>query len=164
MIVSLICAMAENRVIGRDNTIPWRLSGDLKHFKATTLGHHVIMGRKTFESLRKPLPERTNVVVSRNPNYDKPGAVAQPSLEAALSLAQAAGDTEAFIAGGAQIYATGLALADRIWLTRVAATVSGDTLFPEFPTESWSLTTKSEHSADEKNEFDYVVCLYDRVR
>ena len=164
MIVSLICAMAENRVIGRDNTIPWRLSGDLKHFKATTLGHHVIMGRKTFESLRKPLPERTNVVVSRNPNYDKPGAVAQPALEAALSLAQAAGDTEAFIAGGAQIYATGLALADRIWLPRVAATVSGDTLFPEFPTASWSLTTKSEHSADEKNEFDYVVCLYDRVR
>ena len=164
MIVSLICAMAENRVIGRDNTIPWRLSGDLKHFKATTLGHHVIMGRKTFESLRKPLPDRTNVVVSRNPKYDKPGAVAQPSLEAALSLAETAGDAEAFIAGGAEIYAAGLALADRIWLTRVAATVEGDTLFPEFSPESWSLETQSEHLADEKNEFDYVVCRYDRVR
>jgi dihydrofolate reductase len=133
--ISLIVAMAHNRVIGKDNGMPWHLPADLKHFKAVTLGKPVIMGRKTFESIGKALPKRRNLVVSRNPDYQAPGCEVIHSLEAALALVKDV--PEVCIIGGAQLFEEALPQADRLYLTFIDLHVEGDTFFPDWNTIHW---------------------------
>ena len=152
--------MAENRVIGVDNTLPWRLPADLKHFRRLTTGHHVIMGRRNYESIGKPLPERTNIVVTRNRDYRAPGCVIAHSLEEALEHAQT--DPEIFVIGGAEIYHQAFARADRLYLTLVHASVTGDTYFPEFAADRWNEISRERHEADDKNPYPYSFLVYDR--
>jgi dihydrofolate reductase len=160
----MIAALSSNGVIGRDDTVPWRLSTDLKRLKALTMGHHVIMGRKTFETLPRPLPGRTNVVITRSTDYKPEGAVVVHSLEDAIRLAADAGDAEPFIVGGAEIYDLAMHRADRMYLTRVHAEVEGDTVFPDFDDVSeWRLTDAEHFEADEKNQYPYSFLTYDRL-
>lgn len=152
MRLSLIAALAENRVIGRDGELPWRLSADLRRFKRLTMGHHLLVGRKTFESIGRPLPGRIMVVLSRR-GVELPEGVRQAgSLEAAVAIARESGDDEAFVAGGGAVYAQALPLADRLYLTRVEASYAGDVLFPAFDETSWRLLESERHPADERNE------------
>jgi len=146
MIVSLIVAMAENRVIGMDGKMPWHLPGELELFKRRTMGKPVIMGRKTWESLGRALPGRANIVITRQPGYLAPGGHAAASLSAALALAEdlAGGAIEAMIIGGAEIYAQALPLARRIYLTEVHAAPEGDVLFPEFDPAEWRETERRD--------------------
>jgi dihydrofolate reductase len=151
--LSLIAALGENRVIGVDNSMPWHLPGDFKYFKATTLGKPIIMGRKTWDSLGRPLPGRLNIVVSRQAGLVLEGAEVYPSLEAAVvraeEWAQAQGVDELMLIGGAQLYAQGLAQADRLYLTRVALSPEGDAWFPEFDLKEWTLVSNVENPAVE---------------
>jgi len=159
---SLIVAVSSNGVIGRDGDLPWHLPADLKHFKRTTMGHHLIIGRRTWDELGKPLPGRTMVVVTRSRRFAPEGAQVVRSVERALELA--AEDDEPFIGGGSQIYRIALArdLVDRIYLTRIHADVEGDTHFPDFDLDKWEPVSEEHHEADEKNEFDYSFLVYER--
>ena len=152
--------MAENRVIGRDNALPWRLPSDMKHFKELTIGHTVIMGRKTYDSMGQPLVERRNVVISRDPDLAYDGAEVVSSLDDALGLA--AGEQEVFVAGGAEIYRLALPRADRLYLTVVHTTVEGDTHFPQFDTEEWQLAEDVRHESDERHQCAFSFRLYHR--
>ena len=164
MKLSLIAALATNNVIGRNNQVPWHLPTDLRRFKALTMGHHLIMGRRTFESVGRPLPGRVNVIITRNEDWTSEGVTIVHSLEEAVRLAANAGDEEAFIAGGAQIYELAMHRADRMHLTRVHAEVEGDTWFPEFDDVSeWHLTDAEHFDADEKNEYPFSFLTYDRA-
>jgi dihydrofolate reductase len=166
MKLSLICAMAENRVIGRNNSLPWHLSEDLKYFKASTMGHCIIMGRKTWESIGRPLPGRTSIVVSRNPDYQAEGAKVVQSLDEAIKLAESVaeidGREEAFVIGGAGLYAAALPKAQRFHLTRVHAEVEGDTYLEEFDESQWREVKRTEYSHDDSNPYDYSICLLER--
>ena len=153
-------AVAENGVIGKDNALPWRLPADLRRFKALTLGHTVIMGRKTFESIGKGLTGRRNLVVSRNPAFHPAGAERVPSPDAALAAAGDAGDV--FVIGGAEIYRQARPLADRIHLTLVHASPEGDTHFALPTSPDWRLVSTEPHGADEKHEFAFEFRTYDR--
>lgn len=148
---SIIVAMSLDRVIGRDNGLPWRLPEDLKRFKRLTLGHHLLVGRKTFESIGRPLPGREMVVITRRDDYRPEGVRLAHSIDEALGIASAAGDDEAFIGGGAEIFRATLDLADRIYLTLVRATIAGDTLFPEFDRESWTIIAQEDRDPDGAN-------------
>lgn len=163
MRISLIVAMSENRVIGREGQLPWRLSADLRRFKQLTMGHHLIMGRKTFESIGRVLPGRTSIVVTRQPGYRAQGVVVAPSLTDALRHAEQAGDDEAFVIGGGEIYRQILPATDRIYLTLVKAMVDGDTRFDELDYSAWKLVASEEHPADEKNAYNHSFRTYDRV-
>ncbi|MBP6641747.1 MAG: dihydrofolate reductase [Flavobacteriales bacterium] len=152
--------MARNRVIGRDSDLPWRLPDDMKFFQRTTIGHHVITGRKNYETIPpkyRPLKDRVNIVVTRNSNYAAPGAMVVHSLKAALELARTAGETEVFIIGGGQIYKEALEkeLVDRIYLTEVEADVEGDTTFPALDSRQWKEVSNELHPADERHEFAF---------
>ena len=162
MAVSLIVAVSENGVIGRDGGLPWRLSADLKHFKRTTMGHHLIIGRHTWDEVGQPLPGRVMVVVTRSRDLEAEGATIVHSLDEALEVAR--DDDEPFIGGGAHIYRMALAndLVDRIYLTRIHAEVEGDTIFPNFDLEMWELVSEEHHLADEKNEHPYSFLVYER--
>ena len=163
MKLSLIAALSNNNVIGRDNQVPWRLSTDLKRFKALTMGHHLIMGRKTYDSVGTPLPGRINVVITRQSGYAPQGVVVVHSLEEAVDFAQKAGETIAFIAGGAEIYRQSLHRAHRMDLTRVHAEVEGDTVFPDFDDVSeWQLTDSEHFEADARNEYPFSFLTYER--
>ncbi len=153
MRIALIAALARNRVIGRDNQLPWRLSADLQHFKALTMGKPIVMGRKTYESIGKPLPGRTNIVVTRDENYNAEGCVVVHSIDEALQAAD--GADEVMIMGGANLYSQLLPRADRLYLTEVQADVPGDAWFPELVASEWQELERESHPADEKNEFDY---------
>ncbi len=142
---SIIVAMSENRAIGLAGDLPWHLSPDLKRFKKLTTGHHLILGRRTFESLRVPLPGRQIIVLTRRPGYQPEGGQVAASLEGALELAAAAGEEEVFIGGGAEVYAQALLLADRIYLTVVHAQINGDTFFPEIDWNAWQETRREHH-------------------
>ena len=157
MVLSSIVAAAENGVIGRDNGLIWRLSGDMKRFKALTTGHSVIMGRKTFESMGKALPNRRNIVISRNPDYQAAGCEMASGIEEALRLV--ATEEEVFIIGGGTIYRELWDKADRLYLTVVHTQPEGDTSIPETGTH-WKEVFREEHLADEKNEFDYTFVDY----
>lgn len=164
MKLSLIAALAANNVIGRNNQVPWRLPTDLRRFKALTMGHHLIMGRKTFDSVGRPLPGRVNVVITRREEWSAAGVTVVHSLEQALRVAAEAGDAEAFIAGGAEIYELAIHRADRMYLTRVHAEVEGDTFFPEFDDVSeWRLVDAEHFEADERNEYPFSFLTYDRA-
>ena len=162
MKVSIIVAVADNGVIGRNGALPWRISADLKRFKALTMGHHLVMGRKTFESIGRALPGRKTIIVTRNRDLAIPDVVSAGSVESALLLAQ--DDDEIFIAGGAEIYEQSLHRADRIYLTRVHGEPQGDVLFPEFDdVNEWRLADSEHFEADEKNEYPYSFLTYERI-
>lgn len=157
--ISIIAAVARNGVIGRDNAMPWHLSDDLKRFRALTTGHPIIMGRRTHESLGRPLPKRRNIVISRDPAFVAPGCEVQPSLGAALVACADA--SEVFIIGGAQLYAAALALADCLQLTEIDADFDGDTRFPQFDRRQWREAAR-EHGRAEAD-FDYDFATYERI-
>lgn len=162
MTLSVIAAISDNGVIGRDGDLPWRQSADLKRLKALTMGHHMIMGRKTFETLEKMLPGRTIVVVTRQADFAPEGVVVVRSIPEAVE--RVAGDAEPFIAGGAEIYQQSLHLASRMYLTRVHADLEGDTFFPEFDdVAEWDLVDAEHFEADEKNQYPYTFLTYERI-
>ncbi len=167
MRISLITAVSTNNVIGRGNELPWDMPADMRYFMQTTLGHHVIMGRKAYQDILthsgKPLAGRTNIVVTRNPAYRTDGAFVVTSLKAALELAQRNGEAEAFIIGGEQIYRLGLEVADRIYLTRIHGEFEGDTHFPAVDAATWYETSRSDHRADAENSHPYSFMVLERV-
>jgi dihydrofolate reductase len=151
MLISLIVAAAENNVIGKDNQLIWRLPADMAFFKQKTTGHTIIMGRKTHESMGRPLPNRTNIIISRNKEFTAPGCQVVSSLEEALQKAAAIAEEEAYIIGGAEIYRQALKMADKIYLTRVHASFEGDTFFPEITPDEWTMLSRTDHAPDAKN-------------
>ncbi|HEX3600910.1 MAG TPA: dihydrofolate reductase [Lacipirellulaceae bacterium] len=165
MRISIIVAAAENGVIGREGDLPWRLSADLQRFKRLTMGHTIIMGRRTWESIGRPLPGRRTIVVSRQPNYRTGVAdvTTAASLVDALQLAAASGDEEAFVIGGAELYREGLQRADRLHVTRVRANVEGDTYFPDVEWNQWQFISGEEHAADDRNDHTYAFEIYERT-
>jgi dihydrofolate reductase len=163
MWVSLIVAVSENGVIGRDGGLPWRLSQDLRRFKQLTMGHHLVIGRRTWEEVGTPLPGRTMVVVTRDRRFVAQGVLVAHSLDEALELAR--DDDEPFIGGGAEIYRMALerSLVDRLYITRVHADIEGDTVFPEIDLEAWRLISREDHEADDKNQYPFSFLVYNRV-
>ena len=159
--VTLIAAASENNIIGKDNKLIWRLSDDLKHFKELTKGHFVIMGRKTFESMPKALPNRTNVIITRKTDYKAENAIVVNSLEKALKVAE--NDNQPFIIGGGEIYKLSMEIADRIELTRVHTSIEGDTSFPEIDLEKWQEVKNEKRFKNEKNEYDFSFLRYDKI-
>lgn len=160
--LSLIVAMAKNRVIGLDNKIPWHLPAELKLFKDVTMGHHIVMGRRTWESINRLLPGRTSVIVTRQADYRVPGALVVHSL--AEALAASAGDEEVFVIGGAELFRESLARADRLHLTVVDAEPEGDTYMPPIDFSTWRAVKSEHHAADERNPLAYDYTMYERVR
>lgn len=166
MIVSAIAALSKNRVIGKDNDLPWRLPDDMKFFMETTQGHHVIMGRKNYDSLHprfKPLPRRTNVVITRQENFEAPGCIVLNSLEPALELARRNGEAECFIIGGAEIYKLAMPFTTRLYLTEIDAEIEGDTYFPAIDMNKWKETSRHHHDADERHQYGFDIVVYDRI-
>ena len=167
MKVSLIVAMSENRVIGKNNDLIWHLPKDMRFFKETTMGHHVIMGRKNFESIAhkyRPLTDRTNIVITRQAEYKAEGCIVVDSVETALEIAKNNGENEPFIIGGGQIYRIALEenLVDKIYLTKVHHSFEGDTFFPELSSD-WKETNKTENKADEKHKYNYDFITYKKI-
>lgn len=164
--LSLMVAKASNRVIGRNNKLPWYLPNDLKYFKQVTFGKPVIMGRKTWDSLGKPLPGRTNIVITRQPDFQAEGAKVVATLEEAVTMAENVafieGQDEAVVMGGAEIYALALPKADRLYLTEVHAEVDGDTWFPEYDTAEWKEIGREDFPAEGPNPYDYSFAVYER--
>ena len=160
MRLSLIVAMDEQGVIGAHGALPWRLSADMKQVKETTMGKPIIMGRKTHDSIGKPLPGRENIVISRNPRYRAPGCTVFQDLDAALEYCS--DRDEVFIMGGAELYRRTLGRAARIYLTEVHARVAGDTSFPEWDRGEWRELRREDHHADEKNEYPYSFVILER--
>jgi dihydrofolate reductase len=163
MIVSILVAAAENGVIGRDNALPWHLRTDLLRFKKLTMGHHVFMGRKTFDSIgKKPLTGRPTIVITRQAGYEAPGATLAGSIAEAIEISR--GDTEVFNLGGARIFAQSMGQSDRIYLTRVHANPDGDARFPFIDPREWRLVRSEDHEADEKNDYPFTFEDYERIR
>jgi len=159
--VSIIVAVSANGVIGREQGLPWHLPADLRRFKSVTMGHSMIMGRRTWESIGgRPLPGRPTIVVSRSRSFAAAGARVAHSLEEAVAMAAA--DDEVFVAGGEGIYRAALPIADRIYLTRLHADFEGDTLFPEFDPSDWVVVSEERHEPDEKNAYPYTFLVYER--
>lgn len=167
MRIALIVAMSRNRVIGRNNALPWYLPEDLRFFKRVTHGKPIIMGRRTHESIGRPLPGRQNLVVTRNPEWRSEGIVAVGSLEEALSRAEAQavsdGVEERVVIGGSRIYAEALPLASRLYMTEVHAEIEGDTFFPEINWDLWHESTREDFPASENNPFPYSLVTYERA-
>jgi dihydrofolate reductase len=167
MRVSLIAAVADNGVIGKDNDLAWSLPDDMAFFKSITKGKHVIMGRRNYESIPekyRPLPGRPNIVLSRNNNYDAAPATLVTSLDDSLALANKAGETEAFIIGGGQVYTMALdaEVVDTMFITHVHGSPEGDAFFPEFDASQWTLEVIDDHPSDDRHEFSFTICRYDR--
>ena len=165
--IALIVAMAQNRCIGVNNAMPWHLPEDLKYFKRTTLGKPVIMGRKTFDSIGRPLPGRKNIVITRNPSWQFEGVEVVNGLDQGLLLAKAAARSaevdEIMVIGGAQIYAAALPLAERMYITQVATSFEGDAFFPDFDQEAWRLAGSESHAADEHNTYGCRFQIWNRT-
>jgi dihydrofolate reductase len=166
MKLALIAAVAENGIIGRNNKLPWYLPEDLKYFKRVTLGKPVVMGRKTWDSIGRPLPGRTNIVVSRQPDLAIEAVHVVADLRSALQLAESIGlidgCDELMVIGGSELYSLALPLAQRLYLTEVHAQVTGDASFPDWSREEWAETCRERHRASETNPFDYSFVVYDR--
>ena len=165
MIVSLIAALAKNRVIGKNNDLPWRLPDDMKYFMETTKGHCVVMGRKNYDSLPlkfRPLTNRTNIVVTRQQNFDAPGCIVVHSMEDALKVARQQKEEEVFIMGGAEIYAQALNVAHRLYLTEIDANIEGDTFFPPVIYTLYKEISRTHHAADEKHRYPFDFVVYER--
>ncbi|HEY8510707.1 MAG TPA: dihydrofolate reductase [Cyclobacteriaceae bacterium] len=165
MIVSLIAAVSRNNVIGKDNDLPWNLPDDMKYFMQTTSRHHVIMGRKNYESIPekfRPLPNRTNIVVTRNEDYQAPGCHIVHSLEDAFAIPMRSEEEEVFVIGGADIFRQSLPFADRLYLTEVHADVEGDVFFPAFDHSEWKELSRVPHPADERHKYAFDFVVYER--
>jgi len=162
MRISIIVAAAANGVIGSGNTLPWHLPADLRRFKRLTMGHHLVVGRRTWDSIGRPLPGRQMIVISRSRPQLPAGVERAASLPAAIALARAAGEGELFVAGGAEIYALALPLAHRLYLTRVLSAVEGDVLLPPIDFEEWILSASDEGTVDEGNDLPHRFEIWDR--
>jgi len=162
MVLAAIVAVARNGVIGKDNALPWRFPADLAFFKNTTLGHHLILGRKNYQSIGRPLPNRVNLVLSRDPSFVAPGCSVFPSLEAAIAFADAAGESECFVAGGAEIYRMAMPLVTRLYLTRIEQDYEGDVFLPDLGS-GWTEVWREAHQADEKNPHPFTFLRYERT-
>ncbi len=162
MKISTIVALAQDNVIGKDNDIPWYLPADLKYFKKITLGHNIIMGRKCYQSIGRPLPKRTNIIVTRDPYFISSNCLIAHSIEEALSMAHDNGEEECFIIGGGTIYEQSMNLWDRMYVTEVDLKVEGDIFFPTVQWEEWTLKSSESHQSDEKNPYNYTFKVYDR--
>lgn len=157
--ISIIVAASTNNVIGVRGELPWRLSDDLRHFKATTMGKPIVMGRKTYESIGRPLPGRQNIVITRQANFVAEGCDVVASLEDAA--AKTGDEKEIVVIGGSEIYSLALPMAERLYLTRVHAEVDGDAFFPEIDKTEWRLMTDEPHEADERNEYPYSFRVFE---
>jgi len=166
MKVALIAALAQNRTIGINNQLPWHLPNDLKYFKRTTMDKPILMGRKTYDSIGRPLPGRTNIVLTRDQEFKAEGVIVANSLEQAIESARNVGAvssvSEVMIIGGEQLYCLTLPIADRLYLTQVHAQVEGDAFFPEFDKDQWVEVSKEDYSAEGSNPYDYSFVVYDR--
>jgi dihydrofolate reductase len=162
MLISAIAAISSNRVIGKDNQIPWYLPADLRYFMRTTQHHHVLMGRKNYQSIGKPLHRRTNVVITRDPFFICTGCVVVHSIEEALQVAYENGEQEAFIIGGGQIYEQAMPLTNRIYLTEIDLQTEGDVFFPELDPLEWSVDSEEYHEPDERNKHAFTIRVYNR--
>jgi dihydrofolate reductase len=160
MTISLVVAASTNNVIGSDGGLPWHLPDDLRHFKRLTTGNPIVMGRRTFESIGRPLPDRRNIVMTRDPDYVAPDCDVVSSVREALELVEDA--DEVMIIGGGQVYRDFLPHADRIYLTRVQADVEGDTYFPDIDEAGWRLVSSEPHAADEKHAYAFDVIVFER--
>ena len=166
MKISLIAALAQNRTIGKNNDLPWHLPDDMKYFMQTTKGHHCIMGRKNYDSIPvkfKPLPNRTNIVVTHQKDFVAPDCIVVNSIDEALKLAKSNNEPETFIIGGAEIYKQSLVYADRLYLTEIKADIQGDTFFPTFDHKEWKEVSRVPHGADEKHKFAFDFVVYEKV-
>lgn len=159
--ISHIVAMDKHRVIGKDNRLPWHLPADLSYFKKVTMGHAIIMGRKTFESIGRPLPGRENVIVTRNRSFQAEGCTVIHSIEEVLQFADKRND-EVFVIGGAELFQATLPFADRLYITKIEASFPGDTFFPEFDESKWQVISYTKGEKDEKNPYDYAFIIYER--
>lgn len=164
MLISAIAAAGENNVIGRDNHLPWHLPADMRYFKSTTMGHAVILGRKTYDSFGKALSGRTNIVLTTQKDLTLPDAVVVHSFQEALQQAKEVESSETFVLGGAQIYRETLPMLDRIYLTRVFESFDGDAFFPVLDPQQWKLTHEERHAPDEKNRYPYAFQRWERIR
>lgn len=160
MTISLIVAVAENNVIGKNNQLAWHLPADLKLFKNLTTGHHIIMGRKTYESIGKPLPDRISVIITRQENYKAEGCIVVKSLQDAIQISK--NDEEVFIIGGAEIFREAIPIADKIYLTRIHQSFEGDTFFQELDQNVWEETKRIDFNPDEKNKYPYSFCILEK--
>lgn len=160
MAISLIVALADNYCIGNNNQLPWRQSADLQHFKYTTMAKPIIMGRKTYESIGKPLPGRTNVIITRNADFLASGCVIKHSLQQAITAFS--DQSEIMITGGSQIFVEALPLVDRMYLTWIHTTIDGDAFFPTWDASQWREIGREAHQADEKNQYDYTYVTLER--
>lgn len=156
--IILIAAVAENNALGKDNQLVWHLPNDFKRFKTLTSGHYIIMGRKTFESFPKPLPNRTHIIITRQKNYKYEGCFIASSLERAMEIAPK--NEDVFVIGGGEIYKQSLEIADKIEITKVHATFEADTYFPEIDLDKWKLVFEEHHKKDEKHNFDFTFQTY----
>ena len=165
MIISMIAAMGTNRVIGKENDLPWHLPDDFRYFQQTTKGHHVIMGRKNWESLPhkfRPLPERNNLIITRQHDYQVDEAHVFNTLEEALETARKGEEKEVFIIGGGEIYRMGLAYCDRIYLTEINGSFEGSVTFPEFPEEDWQEVSRVHHSKDDRHNYSFDFVIFEK--
>lgn len=163
MTISTIVAVAKNNIIGKDNDIPWYLPADLKYFKKVTLNHHIVMGKNCFYSIGRPLPKRTNIVLSRDPFLTISNCIVAHSIEEAVDIARSNGEEEVFVIGGGQIYEQSQELWDKIYLTEVDVEVEGDIYFPQIDEQKWKLISSEAHQPDEKNEYNYTFKVFERI-
>ncbi|ARS35922.1 dihydrofolate reductase [Pontibacter actiniarum] len=159
--ISIVVAAAENNVIGKDNDLIWYLPADLKHFKSLTMGHPMLMGRKTYESIGKPLPGRTSIVITSQKDYEAAGCIVVHSLEEAIKRGLEL-DTDMSVIGGARIYSQALPFTDKVFLTRVHASFDGDVYFPELPEDEWQVVEQEHHGPDDKNKYSYTFLTLER--
>jgi dihydrofolate reductase len=165
MKVSLIAALSRNKVIGKNNDLPWHLPDDMKFFMQTTKEHYVIMGRRNYDSIPekfRPLPNRTNVVVTRQADFKAPGCTIVHSLEEGIDLAGQAHELEVFVIGGAEIFKAGLPLSHRLYLTEIQADIGGDTFFPDWHPEEWNEASRRHHPTDDRHAYPFDFVVYER--
>ena len=162
MDISCIVGTAKNGVIGKDNDIPWHLSADLRYFKKTTLNHHILMGRTNYLSIGRPLPKRTNIIVTRDPSFIVSNCLVVHSIEEGIALALENGETELFIIGGGSIYEQTIDICNKLYLTEIDLEVDGDVFFPKIDFKKWTLLSEEAHLADEKNPYNYSFKVFER--
>lgn len=163
----MIAAHSENRVIGKNNDLPWSLPDDMKYFMQTTKGHHTIMGRKNYDSIPdkfKPLPNRTNIVITHQLSFKAPGCLVVNTLERGLEIAKQNGEPETFIIGGAEIYKLGLPYADKLYLTEIHAIIEGDAYFPEIDPHEWKETSRQKHPSDTRHVYSFDFVVYEKIK
>jgi dihydrofolate reductase len=158
--ITLLVAMDKNRVIGKDNDLPWHLPNDLKFFKQKTLNHKIVMGRKTFEAIGRPLPKRENIVMTTNKDFHVEGCRVIHSWDPVLEWNRSTPEEEIFVIGGAQLFNDSLSIADKMYITKIEEEFEGDTFFPSFDLSKWELVHKEKGLKDDKNQYDYYFCTY----